>query len=95
MFCYRIRKYVGAYAAVLGGLDGVVFTAGIGENDPGVREAVLKDLALFGIHLDRKANQGGGPGPFPIHAPESRVAVWVVPTNEELQIARETLDLLA
>ena len=94
MFCYRIRKYIGAYTAALGRLDAVVFTAGVGENDPVVRERALENLTVMGIALDREKNRAGGDGPFSIHAAESRTQVWVVPTNGELQIARETLALL-
>jgi acetate kinase len=97
IFCYRIRKYIGAFAAVMGGLDAVVFTAGIGENSPQVRERVcagLNDAGGFGLLLDAAQNAAPGSRPRAIHAEASRVRVLVVPTNEELEIARETLQVL-
>ncbi|MDT8377679.1 MAG: acetate kinase [Desulfotignum sp.] len=94
MFCYRIKKYIGSYAAALGCLDAVIFTAGIGENDAVVREIVLKDLTILGIRLDTAVNRSNQTRPFHIHAPDSCVQVWVISTNEEFQIARETHSLL-
>ena len=90
-FVYAMTKYVGAYAAVLGGLDALVFTAGIGENSARVREALCRKLAWFGLALDGAANAAGGPL---ISTPDSRVSVWVIPTNEELMIAQHTLALV-
>jgi acetate kinase len=98
IFCYRIRKYIGAFAAAMGGLDVLVFTAGIGENSPGVRSRVCAGLEGndgFGIVLDGLKNTAAGNRTRAIHADGSRVRVLVVPTNEELEIARETLQLLA
>ncbi len=86
---YRNRKYIGAYMAVLGRVDALVFTAGIGENDPLVRERSLNGLQCFGIEVDRDLNQRRMKRPFLISAQHSRVQVWVIPTNEELAIARE------
>ena len=93
IFSYRIRKYVGAYAAVLGRLDGVVFTAGIGENDPVIRAKVCAGLELLGIRLDPERNAGTADRsrPWPISTADSPVPVLVVPTNEELEIARQSL----
>ena len=90
-FVYAMTKYVGAYTAVLGGLDALVFTAGIGENSAPVRKAPCGKLAGLGVALDDVANAGGGPL---ISTPDSRVSVWVIPTNEELMIARHTLALV-
>ena len=90
-FVYAMTKYVGAYTAVLGGLDALVFTAGIGENSAPVREALCRKLAGLGVALDETANAAGGPR---ISTPDSRVSVWVIPTNEELMIARHTLALV-
>ena len=90
-FVYAMTKYVGAYAAVLGGLDALVFTAGIGENSALVRAALCAKLAGLGIALDATANAGGGPL---LSTPDSRVSVWVIPTNEELMIAQHTLALI-
>jgi len=90
-FVYAMTKYVGAYAAVLGGLDALVFTAGIGENSAPVRAALCRKLAGLGVALDEAANAAGGPR---ISTPDSRVSVWVIPTNEELLIAQHTLALI-
>ncbi|MEJ5359565.1 MAG: acetate kinase [Desulfobacterales bacterium] len=95
MFCYRIRKTIGAYAAVLGGLDAVVFTAGIGENSPEIRRRIAAGLEFLGLALDPARNEAEDSGPRAVHAAESRVAALVIPTNEELEIARETRQALA
>ena len=87
---YRNRKYIGAFMAVLGRVDAIVFTAGIGENDEVVREKSLAGLAPFGIVLDRTANSQRIKKPTLLSSPESRVQIWCIPTNEELAIARET-----
>ena len=87
---HRLRKYIGAYAAVLGRVDAVAFTAGIGEHSPPVRAAALEGLTeLFGIELDEAANAAATSGEHRISTASSRVAVLVVPTEEELEIARE------
>ncbi|WP_028581020.1 acetate kinase [Desulfogranum japonicum] len=91
---YRVKKYLGAYMAVLGSVDAIVFTAGIGENDPVVRELSLEGLENFGIVIDKKVNDQRSSEPFTISTPESKVRVLVLPTNEELAIARETLDVV-
>lgn len=91
---YRIRKYIGAYAAAMNGLDGVAFTAGIGEHSSRMRELVCRDMDFLGIRLDAHRNAAPGPGLQPIHAGDSRVGVWVVPTDEELEIARQAYALL-
>ena len=90
-FVYAMTKYVGAYAAVLGGVDAFVFTAGIGEHSVPVRAALCNKMAWLGVKLDQPANVAGGPR---ISAPDSRVSVWVIPTNEELMIAQHTLALV-
>ncbi len=90
-FVYRIRREVGALAAALEGLDALVFTAGIGEHAAPIRAAVCQSLQWLGVHLDPEANHKDGPR---INAPHSDVAVWVVPTNEELMIATHTRDLM-
>ena len=94
MFCYRLRKYVGAYAAAMNGLDALVFTAGIGENSPHVRKAVCDGLTFLGLELDEAANRRSSKDARFISTPESRVKVLVVPTNEELIIARDTYRLV-
>ena len=90
-FVHAMTKYAGAYAAVLGGLDAFVFTAGIGEHSVPVRAALCRRLASLGVTLDEKANASGGPR---ISTPDSKVSVWVIPTNEELMIAQYTLALV-
>ena len=94
VFCYRIRKYVGAYLAVLGGADAIVFTAGVGEGSPRVRADALRGLERLGIELDAARNDAAAAGARRISTAGSRTAVLVVPTNEELAIARDVVDLL-
>ena len=90
-FAYACKKYVGGYIAALGGVDCIVFTAGVGENTPSVRKAVLSDMEAFGIVLDEKENAKKNDGTIhDISAKKSKVKVLVIPTNEELVIARET-----
>lgn len=90
MFFYRIKKYIGTYSAVLGGADVIVFTAGSGENRPSMREAVLKDMQYMGIELDTEANNSYKGEALKISAENSKVAVYVIPTDEELSIAKQT-----
>jgi acetate kinase len=94
MFVDRVRKYIGSYAATLGRLDGIVFTAGIGENGPEIREMVCGNQEALGIQIDPVANLVRGKEKI-ISTPESRVKVLVIPTNEELMIARETVRVTA
>ena len=95
MFAYQTLKYVGAYAAAMGGLDCIVFTAGIGENTPTVREDVCKNLKFLGVEFDSETNDQKANGRIlEISAKKSKVKVLVIPTNEELVIARETAELL-
>ena len=94
MFCYRICKYIGAYYVALGGLDALVFTAGIGENDPFIRQSVCNRLSVLGITLDRNRNQDGTSGTFNISGENSKVKILVVPTNEELEIARQAVSAI-
>ena len=91
LFCYRIGRELGSLAAALAGLDAIVFTAGIGEHAAPVRAAVCRDAAWLGVELDAAANAGGGAR---ISTAGSRVAAWVIPTDEELMIARHTRALL-
>ncbi|MFC5730854.1 MULTISPECIES: acetate/propionate family kinase [Nocardioides] len=93
VYCHRIRKYVGAYLAVLDGADVVVFTGGVGENVPRVREDALARLDRLGIEVDTERNRAAGAGPAVISGSSSRVTVLVVPTNEELAIARKVAAL--
>jgi acetate kinase len=91
LFVYRIGRELGSLAAALGGLDALVFTAGIGENSPVIRARVCADAAWLGVSLDEAANKAGQPR---ISHPASGVTVWVVPTNEELMIALHTRRVL-
>ena len=93
VFAYRVAKYVGSYVAAMNGVDVIAFTAGIGENSGTVRSAVLKYLGYLGITVDEKANDTHGEE-ITISTPDSKVLVMVIPTNEELAIARETVALV-
>jgi acetate kinase len=90
-FVYRIALFTGLLAAAMGGIDALVFTAGIGENAPAIREAVVRRLAWLGLELDPSANAADGPR---ISRQGARVACYVIPTDEELMIARHTLAVL-
>ncbi len=92
-FCYRVLKYIGAYVAVMNGVDAICFTAGVGENGPIIRNIVCENLGYLGIELDQEANNKRGED-IVITTPESRTKVCVIPTNEELAIARETARLV-
>ena len=95
VFCYRARKYIGAYLAAMGGADAVIFTGGIGANAPGVRAAIVDGLEWMGLELDDEANarmKGGETGR--ITRDDARLAAWVIPTDEELLIARDTYRLV-
>ena len=93
VFAYNVAKYVGAYAAAMNGVDAIAFTAGVGENDKNVRKAVIERLGFLGIELDEEANNKRGEDNI-ISTADSKVTVCVIPTNEELAIARETLALV-
>ena len=95
MLQYQIKKYIGAYAAAMNGLDAVLFTGGIGENSWEVREAVCRDMEYFGIKIDYAYNKTIRGKLTKISTPDSKIEVWVVPTNEELLIARDTLAVIA
>jgi acetate kinase len=94
VFTHRLRKYIGAYLAVLGHTDVISFTAGIGENDPAVRRDAVAGMEELGIVLDERRNLSGGKGARQISADDSPIAVLVVPTNEELAIARDCVNVL-
>ena len=94
VYCHRLRKYVGAYLAVLGGADALVFTAGVGEHVPRVRADAVRDLAVLGLEVDPGRNLEATHGPRRISADGSRVELLVVPTDEELAIARQVRELL-
>lgn len=94
MLRYEIKKYIGSYAAVMNGIDAVLFTGGIGENSDDLREDVCSNMEFLGIKLDKAANKGLHGKLQKISAPDSKVEVWVVPTNEELLIARDTKEIV-
>ena len=92
-FAYEVRKYIGSYAAALGGLDCLVFTAGVGENSASMRARICKGLEFLGVKLDPEKNNTRGKEAI-ISADDSKVTVWVIPTNEELMIAQDTAALV-
>lgn len=92
-FAYEVRKYIGSYAAAMGGVDIITFTAGVGENGPDMRESICEGLGFLGVHVDHEKNQVRGKE-SDISAADSTVKVYVIPTNEELMIARDTLALV-
>ncbi len=94
MNAYRIRKYIGSYAAAMNGLDAIVFTAGIGENSDLIREMVCRDMDFMGISLDANKNAGRITEMKSIESKKSRVKIFIIPTNEELEIAMQTYSLL-
>jgi acetate kinase len=94
MYAYHIRKYIGSYAAVLNGLDAIVFTGGVGENDALTRKLVAQNMEYLGIHLDEVKNDLGGKGIAEVNTTGSPVKVLIVSTNEELEIARQCFTLL-
>lgn len=91
MFCYRVRKYIGAYMAAMNGCDAILFGGGIGENAAPIRERVLKDLSGLGVDLDAQRNASCTGIEGQLTSETSRIPAWVIPTNEELLIARDTL----
>ena len=94
MYNYRIRKYIGAYAAAMNGCDIIVFTAGVGENQASMREEVCKNLTYLGVEIDVEKNKGIHGDEAIISTPNSKVTVVVIPTDEELMIATDTMALL-
>jgi acetate kinase len=95
--CYRLRKYIGAYAAALDGADGIIFTAGVGENSPLHRERACQGLEFLGIHLDKEANWSavGRGGEVEISTPDSPVRVFVIPTDEELVMVEDAAGIIS
>ncbi|EOR95244.1 Acetate kinase [Arcticibacter svalbardensis MN12-7] len=94
MYAYRIKKYIGSYAVAMNGLDAIIFTAGVGENDDYLREAVCAGMDFTGIKLDTEKNHKRAKGLREVNLPDSKVKVLIVPTNEELEIAKECFELL-
>ena len=95
LYTYRIKKYMGAYFAVLEILDAVIFTAGIGENSPYIRELCSRGLHRLGMEIDLERNKSAGSGISEINSQNSEVKILVIPTNEELKIAQETKKAIA
>jgi acetate kinase len=93
-FAYRVAKYVGSYVAAMNGVDVICFTAGVGENDSRVRELVMENLTYLGIEINRELNAKVRGVEVEISTPDSKVACYIVPTNEELAICRETVALI-
>ena len=94
-YAYRIIKYIGSYIAAMGGVDVITFTAGVGENDDIVRKMVCDKLAPFGVKLDEEKNATRSKEPRIISTPDSAITICVIPTNEELPIARDTLEIVS
>ena len=91
MLCYQIKKFIGSYSAAMGGVDGIVFTAGIGEHTPYIREHALEGLEYLGVKLDKERNTFGHSNtPVKLSADDSSVQIYMIPTNEELVIAGDT-----
>ncbi|HRS19461.1 MAG TPA: acetate kinase, partial [Bacteroidales bacterium] len=94
MLAYRIKKYIGAYAAAMQGVDCVVFTGGIGENNPDLRKQVCSGLEFMGVYFDEQANTNSQSHEYIISQPSSAITVMVIQTNEEIVIARDTYELI-
>jgi len=90
MYAYRVAKYIGSYAVALRKVDAIIFTAGIGENSPSLRREICSYLKVLGVKLDLKKNRKEATGPMDISAPSSKIKILVIPTNEELMIAKES-----
>jgi acetate kinase len=94
LYAYRIKKYIGSFAAILNGLDAIVFTAGVGENDYLTRKLVCAEMGFLGIHLDESKNEAHEKGIGAIEKANAQVKILIIPTNEELEIARQCFELL-
>jgi acetate kinase len=94
MYCYRLKKYIGMYTAALGHVDALVFTAGVGENSDFVRSKACTHLTSLGIILDEQKNKTRTTGLFEIQSEKSPVKILVIPTNEELEIAEQTVSCI-
>ena len=95
LYTYRIKKFIGSYTAVLNGLDAIIFTAGVGENNALVREMVCSELEYLGISMDKDKNSAGSRGTRELNKADSKVKILVIPTNEELEIANQCFELLS
>ena len=97
ILAYQVKKYIGSYTAAMNGVDAIVFTAGMGENNPELRERALRDMEYYGIEIDLELNAKTWrqPNIVELSTPNSKVKVYVIPTNEELMIARDTEAIVA
>jgi acetate kinase len=95
MYCYKVKKYIGSYLAAMNGADAIVFTGGLGENAGVFREEICKELEFFGIKIDKEINTPLRGKEQVISTPDSKVKVIVVPTNEELVIAQDTVNIIS
>ncbi len=95
LYAYRIKKYIGAYAAALNGLDAIIFTAGVGENDALIRELICTDMEYLGLRLDAAANKVRSKGIREINHPDSPAKILIIPTNEELEIAQQCYQMVS
>ena len=95
MNAYRVKKFIGAYATIMNGLDAIVFTAGVGENSSIIRKLVCENMEFLGMKLDNKKNQVRAKVLTEINKEDSRVKILIIPTNEEIEIARQSYDLLS
>src|SRR5205807_1343751 len=91
VFCYQIKRYIGMYIGVLNGADAIIFTGGIGENSPTIRAAACASMESIGIQIDKQKNEAAIGRDADISGADAKTKVWVIPTNEELLIARDTL----
>ncbi len=94
LYAYRIKKYIGSFAAVMNGLEAIVFTGGVGENDALTRSLVCKQMDFLGLELDQKVNETRGSGIREIQSANSKVKILIIPTNEELEIARQSFEVV-
>jgi acetate kinase len=94
MSAYRIKQYIGKYVAVLNGLDAIIFTAGVGENSIVLRKLICEEMEFFGIEIDEEKNNVKARKLTEIHSEKSKVKIVVIPTNEELEIAKQSFQLL-
>jgi len=94
IYCYRLKKYIGAYAAAMGGLDALVFTAGVGENSPTIRQLTCDGLQVLGVEIDSEKNTAACGKEMEISSEGSKIKVFAIPTNEELVIARDTQEIV-
>ena len=90
---HQIKRFVGGYAAEMGGLDAVIFTGGIGENDDSIRERICSEMEFLGLKIDTELNKNASRNEAVFSAPDSKVLAMVLPTNEEIMIARDTLEV--